>query len=404
MSSTVYTRMIDYLNDTVQIVFNVNQFKYYWFLNNIWQVVTVGHVVEYLHRSPACFEADFEKVKAYHVEWYLANRDYVPEHNEIEHYFDLLKASAAKQFATKQLCDAVFAELAECVAVEPNDKERFIVNIKKWMVRHVRMQYENRFYNKTMLLFTGGQDGGKSGFCEWLTPPSLQHLYVNRAIFNKDGRIELGKKFLICIDELAGLDREDTSELKNFVATSHVSERPPFGKHEVEFKRCASFIANTNKTDFLPDETGNVRFAVFKVGHRFPNRNGRPLSFDFDRMKMSIGNSDTLWAAALQLYAAFGETGELTDAEVRANEMVANTYRTVTIEEQLVDMFLRIPTGTDTYELMNTTEIKAWLEKQYRIVHHADANLGIKRLGAVLAQRFEQQQHLGCRKYAIVKI
>jgi hypothetical protein len=67
-------------------------------------------------------------------------------------------------------------------------------------------------------------------------------------------------------------------------------------------------------------------------------------------------------------------------------------------------MFLRIPTGTDTYELMNTTEIKAWLEKQYRIVHHADANLGIKRLGAVLAQRFEQQQHLGCRKYAIVKI
>ena len=91
-------------------------------------------------------------------------------------------------------------------------------------------------------------------------------------------------------DELAVLSKSDVNTLKSFISKSSANIRLPYARKAEFLERICSFVGSTNRTDFLTDETGSIRWLIFEV-----------YSFDFEYSKEI--DMDKVWAQAY--YNAF---------------------------------------------------------------------------------------------------
>ncbi len=110
------------------------------------------------------------------------------------------------------------------------------------------------------LVLIGDQGTGKSTAVatlamrpEWFndTPADLR---------SKDARLALRGTWLM---ELAGLDslkRSELSAMKAFLTDAVDRFRPPYGRHDVRYKRSTVFVGTSNEQDILRDPTGDRRF------------------------------------------------------------------------------------------------------------------------------------------------
>lgn len=215
--------------------------------------------------------------------------------------------------------------------VDVKDRQWFETMFKKMLVRTVSQSLGTPQFNKHCFTFVGNQHDGKTSFFDFLVPPKLINYYKKGYDFHggRQAKFSLVQNFMVNLDELAQFDKKDlNNEFKATLSENYVKYAPLFSSTEVSFARRASFVASTNKSDFLTDATGSVRWIVFqvmKINHDNGGSKGYSQNVDIDKV----------WAQAYALHQS-GFKAELTHDEIKQNELFNRQFMRVTTEMELV--------------------------------------------------------------------
>lgn len=197
--------------------------------------------------------------------------------------------------------------------IKTRDQERFKIQFKKMFVRMVACALDDRFINKqAFILVHDRQNSGKTTFLNWLCPPDLKDYISENIGTDKDSLIALGENFIINMDELATFNRSEINALKSMLSKAYIKVRHPFGKKAILTSRRASFVGSTNKTTFLNDETGSVRWLCFEL---------QSINWNYNKEV----NIDLIWAQAFDLFNSDFEF-ELSAKEIEENEKENKKY------------------------------------------------------------------------------
>lgn len=259
--------------------------------------------------------------------------------------------------------------------VKTTQDTAFRIQFEKWVTRVVLCALKPGYVNKQALVFVNTeQNTGKTTFMRFLAPESLQTYYSENVSLDKDGNIALCTNLIINADELAVFSKSDINSLKAFISKSSVNIRLPYGKKAERMERICSFIGSTNRTDFLTDSTGNVRWLVFKV-----------LAIDF-RYSKEI-DMDKVWAQAY--YNAFERENyvpEMTFDEIQENEQRNQEFLLLPPEQELI---MKLFEPSDHREdFLTATDVLLVLREVYGITANN------RRIGrALTALNFERAKH-----------
>lgn len=206
------------------------------------------------------------------------------------------------------------------------EPEVFLYHFRKWLVRAIKCALEPGYFNKQCLVICHhGQSSGKSTWCRFLCPPELWEYMAEDISTDKDARIQLCRNFLYNLDELAVLSKRDVNSLKAFFSKTFINERLPYDRKNTTLPRICSFVGSTNRSSFLNDETGSVRWLCFELKD----------AIDFNYSKeMRIRD---VWAQAYHLaYTNTEFDPELSARDVNENEERNKQYTKLTTEQELV--------------------------------------------------------------------
>jgi len=158
-------------------------------------------------------------------------------------------------------------ELAGTVKCEEDDKTHWELCLKKWLVAVVACVLNDKEVNHTAIIFQGEQGIGKSRWIMRLVPKELSDYVFTGNIIpsDKDSKLAVVKNFIINLDELETLNREEIGFLKSLMTQKEIQIRKPYGHYEEKYIRRSSFIGSVNKKEFLNDMTGTRRFLCFEI-------------------------------------------------------------------------------------------------------------------------------------------
>ena len=274
----------------------------------------------------------------------ILNSSFVVSFNPFEDYFNSIQKTWSEE-----INGDVINRLAGYISAE--DQERFNRHFKKMLVRSVACALNPTVFNKqAFILVQNTQNSGKSSFCRWICPPSLKEYFSENIALDKDGLISLCENFLINLDELASLNKAEINGLKSVFSMESVKTRPPYGRKVIKMTRRANFIGSTNRSEFLHDETGNVRWLCFRI-----NQINWAYQEDF--------NIDMIWSQAFQLYQN-GFSYNLSSEEIHENEKANENFLVTSTEYEMLLDTLSPGTKEDHTHFMNTTEIMGYLIEQ----------------------------------------
>tara|TARA_R110002167_G_scaffold366415_1_gene596377 strand:- start:5432 stop:6679 length:1248 start_codon:yes stop_codon:yes gene_type:complete len=271
----------------------------------------------------------------------ILKSNYSVDYNPLLEYF--------KELTSWDETTDYIAQYANYVQLAPEEsREQFNYHFKKWLVRAVKCATIDGYFNKQAFVLTDdgkGQNIGKSSWCRFLCPPSLSK-YIAEDIGNndKDSRLLICKNLLINLDELAVLSRKEINQLKAMFSKDQVNDRLPYDRKNSIIQRVASFIGSTNKSTFLQDETGSVRWLCFVV---------EGIDWNYSK-EFSI---DDLWAQAYALSqdSSFDET--MTPEDIAQNELRNNKFQDLSQEAELLQKMFRVPVNVEVAEFMQATEV-----------------------------------------------
>jgi len=256
------------------------------------------------------------------------------------------------------------------------EPERFKIHFKKMLVRSIACALTDGIFNKqAFILVHDKQNSGKSTFCRWLCPQKLKNYYAENISIDKDSLISLSENIFINLDELATLSKVELNTLKSMFSKDYIKIRRPFERKPCVSPRRANFIGSTNKTEFLTDETGSVRWLCFEIdGINWDYQN------DLDINKV--------WAQAYSLFKA-GFKYQLNEDEVKENEKVNKDFQISTPEMELIQQNYEPATKEKHEVFYTTTEMQHHLMKKYE----NNIKLNIINLGKALKMLgFEKEQ------------
>ncbi len=309
----------------------------------------VGNRVEYALKEERVFrelnnleDTIYRELNLKHFKFSFSNvcsllrGDFVPRYNPFDNYFKSLPAHNGEDIIEK---------LASFVST--TQQEFFRIQFKKMLVRVVACALEDKVVNKQCFVLVGSQQNtGKSYFWRWLTPDILIKYYTENINTDKDSVIALSTNIFINLDELATFSRLEINSFKAFLSKQFVNVRHPYGKKTELTPRRASFVGSTNKSDFLTDETGSVRWLCFElIGEKPIDWN---YSSDIDKTQ--------LWAQAYALYNAGFEYG-LTEDERRSSEANNDQYYQPTPELELLQEYFHPGTSAHNDYSMTATQL-----------------------------------------------
>ncbi|MEZ7515364.1 VapE domain-containing protein [Flavobacterium frigidarium] len=228
--------------------------------------------------------------------------------------------------------------------INTDDNELFYIQLLKWAVRAVKTIFIDEEINKHALVLEGGQNYGKSYYLNYLCPkPLTKYLYTNLGV-GKDDRIKLAKSFIINIEELDVMGKNDINTIKALISQVSINERLPYGEKSTLLYRTCSFVASTNRAEFLCDDTGSVRWVIFSVIQLI----------DFSYSKEF--NIDDFWSQAYHIFKNQKDfKSDLSTEEIKINEQRNERFTIQTVENEYVLKFYAI--SDDIADFRTSTEI-----------------------------------------------
>jgi hypothetical protein len=271
----------------------------------------------------------------------LFRSDFVPEFNPFEEKFKTMPKWDGKTDHIKKLAGYVTAE----------DQTFFETQLKKYMVRAIRCALNEGVPNRTVLVFYGGQDIGKSWYIRFLNPFGKEY-YSESPLRgdNKDSWIKVTENFFINLEELADLSVTGVNRLKQFISIAWVKERRPYGVEEVALPRRCSFVASTNRPEFLID-TQNTRWLIIKISK-------------IDHAYLKEFNIEQAWAQAYAHYLDPTFDCELNTAEQKQRDNINQEFEVVSPEHDAVVRYM-MPCRKDDEgaQFLTKAEILDYLHK-----------------------------------------
>lgn len=324
----------------------------------------------------------------------LMKSNFVPKRNEIEEYFMSLKWDGIDYIGLL----AEYIEVEE-ISSHSHEKERFRRMFRKTLVRMVACAFQTHVNKQCFTLVHAKQNSGKSTFFRWLPPPALKHYYTENIGTSKDDLIALTENFIINLDELSSLSKYDINALKNVMSRDTVKVRLPYGERPVMLQRRCSFVASTNRLEFLNDETGSVRWICFLL---------KSINWKY-KDEIDINQ---VWAQAYYLYQSKEFDFQLSASEIEENEEANKSFLIRTPEMELIQMYL-IPRTQDDFiaqgntgsiRFMTSTEILAFLQvKSNGCVRLSSVNVGksLTILGFIRGSMYNKNGHMSIKGYYV---
>lgn len=265
----------------------------------------------------------------------ILSSDYVERFHPLIHYLKGLNEWDGSDY---------IHDLAETIKCEDDDILHWETCLRKWLVAVVACVLDDKEVNHTAIIFQGEQGIGKSRWIKKLIPEQLRdYLFTGNILpSDKDSKLAVVKNFIIDLDELETLNREEIGFLKSLMTQKEIQIRKPYGHYEEKYIRRSSFIGSVNKKEFLNDMTGTRRFLCFEVE-----------SINADH---SI-NMNNVFAQALQLYRNNYEywfDKNDSDEITRRNEKF--TFRPIE-EEKILEKYEPIKKDEPAAIFLTTTEI-----------------------------------------------
>lgn len=301
----------------------------------------------------------------------LLRSNYVTYYNPFKDYFENLGQW------TNEEPDYIL-NICEYLPIKVSDKERFKIQFRKMLVRCIACALLDGVFNKqAFIIVHDQQNSGKSTFCRWLCPPTLSDYITENISTDKDSLICLSDNFIINMDELATLNKAEINTLKAMMSKDVVKVRRPYDKKPILTPRRASFVGSTNKSEFLSDETGSVRWICFELIGR--------INFNY-KVDIDINN---VWKQAYTLFKQ-GLKYELNPAEIEENEIVNRSYQITTEEQELIQKNYSPGTKEKHIAFYQASDFKRFLSEKYPNIRLNIITIGkaLKILG------FKQEQQM----------
>lgn len=329
---TIYDVILNYINKKYDIRFNdiTQDIQISFKDEHDWEKFAVNSFL--IELAQANIQINLSKLEIF------LNSHLIPRFNPISEYFESLPKWDGEDY---------IAELAGYLPLK--EQVLFEYHFKKWLVRSVKCALEEHYFNKQCLvLVQAQQNSGKSTWCRFLCPPELKSYFAEDMTTDKDARIQLARNFLINLDELSILAKKEINALKAYFSKTMINERLPYDRKNSSLPRICSFIGSTNRTTFLNDETGSVRWLCFDLQGKI----------DFNYQKDI--NINDVWAQAYYLaYKADGFDPELSLKDILQNEERNKPYKEPSMEEELLSKYFE--TSSDPKEFMTASDIIARL-------------------------------------------
>ena len=329
---TIYDVMLNYINKKYDIRYNeiTHDIQISFKDEHIWEKLAVNSFL--IELAQANIEVTLSKLEIF------LNSHLIPKFNPIREYFENLPQWDGEDYISKLTSYLPLKEQA-----------LFEYHFKKWLVRSVKCVLEDNYFNKQCLvLVQAQQNSGKSTWCRFLCPPELENYFAEDMNTDKDARIQLARNFLINLDELSILAKKEINALKAYFSKTMINERLPYDRKNTSLQRICSFIGSTNRTTFLNDETGSVRWLCFDLQGK--------INFDY-RKEVNIND---VWAQAY--YLAYSEENfdpELSLHDILQNEERNKPYKEPSMEEEFLSKYFEI--SSDPKEFMTASDIIARL-------------------------------------------
>lgn len=306
-SVTVFDKVIKYLNHKYQVRYNETALEFEIRTENEdWDELNINSL--FIELIQTGINVTINKLEI------LLKSHLIEKYNPIQNYFENLPKWNGENHIQK---------LANYVTT--TDDESFQKHFEKWLSRAVLCSLNRGYVNKQCLvLFNTKQNSGKTSFLRFLIPTELEKYYTEDIGIDKDGLISLCKSLIINIDELSVMSKIDVNTLKSFISKNTINARLPYDRKSSLMHRTASFCGSTNRSDFLTDETGSVRWQIFEV-----------LEIDFNYSKEI--NINQVWAQAyFNAFERKNYNPELTAQDILENEKRNEKYKQVSLEQEII--------------------------------------------------------------------
>jgi predicted P-loop ATPase len=321
-------------------------------------------------------------------QYFGSNR--VPRYDPLKEYFETLPVwNHSEGDMINKLSDFV----------QTDDQIWWKRMFKKYLVRVVGQATGAIPFNKQCLTLVGKQNDGKTTFLDFLVPDDLKGYMKKGFDFgkSKEGKFSLVQNFLINLDELASFEKKDlNTEFKAILSESIVKFRLLFQNQETPLPRRASFVASTNRYEFLTDETGNVRwlpFVVKQINHDAGGPNGYATNVDMNRV----------WAQAFALLNEPTFNPNMTADEINQQEILNRRFLTTTAEMELISKFFDGgERGEPGVEFMTATEINEYLQGKSTLrVNRTQIGKALQVLGMKQESNYNAQKGYSEKGYYI---
>lgn len=191
----------------------------------------------------------------------------------------------------------------------------------KFLIAGVRRVRQPGVKFDTMLVFEGNQGTGKSSFAETLAVHS--DWFCGSLSLKSDDKTKaelLAGAWIVEVQEMDGIRKASTHELKRFLSTRRDKYRRAYGRDARTYPRQCVIVGSTNDQKYLFDQTGNRRFWPVRAG-----------TVQLDKLREDV---DQLWAEAVVREAA-GESIVLSEhlwkaaAELTDVRMIEDAFAAV---------------------------------------------------------------------------
>ena len=341
VGKTIFDRTLKYLNAKYSLRFNTIslEFEIKRTSDKKWSDLNLNSL--FIELAQSGIDIPVNKLEI------LVRSHLIDQYNPISEYFESLKNWDGEDHIKKL-----------CSYVKTNDDNAFLYHMEKWFTRAVLCALEKEKINKHCLVLANTiQNSGKSTYLRFFIPRKLMNYLSEDIGLDKDSRIKLCKNLIINLDELSILAKADINSLKAFISKTHINERLPYARKAEYLERICSFVGSTNKTDFLTDESGSVRWIIFEVTEK--------INFNYS-LEIDINK---VWSQAY--FNAFKRKGfnpELTLADISENERRNERFTQMTLEQEMINKFYEPSDNLE--EFKTATEVMMDLSTQGIRLNH----------------------------------